>query len=57
MLIELAAWQALIDHLGALPNLERGSHAMSLLDQDLAAVAAKGSTIPLIPRRPPSESP
>ena len=26
-----AAWQALIDHLAALPNLERGSHAMSIL--------------------------
>lgn len=26
-----AAWQALIAHLAALPNLQRGSHAMSLL--------------------------
>ncbi len=26
-----AAWQALVDHLAALPNLERGSHAMSQL--------------------------
>jgi tetratricopeptide (TPR) repeat protein len=26
-----AAWQALVDHLSALPNLERGSHAMSTL--------------------------
>jgi hypothetical protein len=29
-----AAWQALADHLNALPNLERGSHAMSKLAQD-----------------------
>lgn len=26
-----SAWQALLDHLAALPNLERGSHAMSVL--------------------------
>ncbi len=29
-----AAWQALVDHLAALPNLERGSHAMSKLMED-----------------------
>ncbi len=29
-----AAWQALVTHLEALPNLERGSHAMSKLAED-----------------------
>jgi hypothetical protein len=36
-----AAWQALVDHLSALPNLERGSHAMStLMEQAKQALAA-----------------
>ncbi|MES1167492.1 MAG: tetratricopeptide repeat protein [Pseudomonadota bacterium] len=42
------AWQALIDHLGALPNLERGSHAMSLLAEqarrELAALPPAAKT-------------
>ena len=29
-----AAWQALVEHLAALPNLERGSHAMCILAED-----------------------
>ena len=46
-----AAWQALVEHLAALPNLERGSHAMSKLAEDarqalasLASLTAPGTT-------------
>lgn len=36
-----AAWQALVEHLAALPNLERGSHAMSkLMEEATQALAA-----------------
>jgi hypothetical protein len=28
-----AAWQALLTHLSTLPNLERGSHSMSILSE------------------------
>ena len=36
-----AAWQALVEHLTALPNLERGSHAMSkLMEEAKKALAA-----------------
>lgn len=39
-----AAWQALVEHLAALPNLERGSHAMStLMEQATQALAALAS--------------
>lgn len=42
-----AAWQALSDHLAALPNLERGSHAMSLLaEQARTALAALSLSAP-----------
>jgi len=52
-----AAWQALVDHLAALPNLERGSHAMSKLAEDarhalssLASLSASAfSTAPINP--------
>lgn len=57
----LAAWQALADHLASLPNLERGSHAMSKLAQDakLAITALKAlppppGTIPAKPLNPAS---
>ncbi|MFN0079449.1 MAG: hypothetical protein ACKVY0_23540 [Prosthecobacter sp.] len=36
-----AAWQALATHLAALPNLERGSHAMSRLAEQAAANLAQ----------------
>ena len=46
-----AAWQALVEHLAALPNLERGSHAMCILAEDarqalasLASLTAPGTT-------------
>ena len=45
-----AAWQALVEHLAALPNLERGSHAMSKLAEDarqaLAALAGLSALHP-----------
>ncbi|MCE9609116.1 MAG: hypothetical protein K8R23_02695 [Chthoniobacter sp.] len=45
-----AAWQALVEHLAALPNLERGSHAMSKLAEDarqaLAALVGLSATQP-----------
>ena len=45
-----AAWQALVEHLAALPNLERGSHAMSKLAEDarqaLAALAGLSAIHP-----------
>lgn len=52
-----AAWQALVAHLEALPNLERGSHAMSKLAEDarqaLASLASLQPSAPL-PPTPPS---
>lgn len=41
-----AAWQALIDHLAALPNLERGSHAMSKLAEDARQALASLASMP-----------
>lgn len=38
-----AAWQALLAHLDRLPNLERGSHAMSLLAEKAHQAIASGS--------------
>jgi predicted Zn-dependent protease len=41
-----AAWQALADHLAALPNLERGSHAMSKLMEEAQQALASLASIP-----------
>jgi tetratricopeptide (TPR) repeat protein len=52
-----AAWQALATHLAALPNLERGSHAMSKLAEqaaaNLAPPAAPAAPIPAPVVTPP----
>lgn len=41
------AWQALVDHLTTLPNLERGSHAMSkLMEEARHALASLASLAP-----------
>lgn len=48
-----AAWQALLDHLAALPNLQRGSHSMSKLSEEARyALASLASLTP--PSPPPS---
>ena len=47
-----AAWQALVDHLAALPNLERGSHALSKLAE--AARQALASLSSLSPAAAPA---
>ena len=44
-----AAWQALVDHLAALPNLERGSHAMSKLMEDARQALASLASLPPAP--------
>ena len=48
-----AAWQALITHIQALPNLERGSHSMQLLteqaQQALASLKSLSKTTPPTP--------
>lgn len=45
-----AAWEALIVHLAALPNLERGSHSMSLLaEQAQQALQRLPTTNPALP--------
>jgi tetratricopeptide (TPR) repeat protein len=40
------AWQALVEHLTALPNLERGSHAMSKLMEDAKQALASLDSLP-----------
>jgi tetratricopeptide (TPR) repeat protein len=51
-----AAWQALLAHLSTLPNLERGSHSMSLLaEQARLALAALDASAP--PASVPTEAP
>lgn len=56
-----AAWQALVAHLEALPNLERGSHAMSKLMQDarqaLGSLGSLQPPTPLPPTNPPPPKP
>lgn len=56
-----AAWQALVAHLEALPNLERGSHAMSKLMQDarqaLGSLGSLQPPTPLPPTIPPPPKP
>jgi len=48
-----AAWQALVEHLAALPNLERGAHAMSKLAEDARqALAALAGLSPAAPPPP-----
>lgn len=47
-----AAWQALVDHLAALPNLQRGSHSMSKLAEE--ARFALSSLDSLSPKPTPS---
>jgi tetratricopeptide (TPR) repeat protein len=58
-----AAWTALIAHLAALPNLERGSHSMSVLAEqahrelrslDTASVSPASSSAPATSPRPVS---
>ena len=51
----LAAWQALADHLNALPNLERGSHAMSKLMQDAILAITALKNVPPPPGTLPAE--
>jgi len=50
-----AAWQALVEHLTALPNLERGSHAMSKLAEDARQALSALDGLP--PAAPPSPVP
>jgi hypothetical protein len=50
------AWQALVDHLAALPNLERGSHALSKLAEEARqALASLASLAPSV-SQPPNQS-
>jgi predicted Zn-dependent protease len=49
-----AAWQALLDHLAALPNLQRGSHSMSKLAEE--ARFALSSLDSLSPQVPPASA-
>lgn len=51
-----AAWQALATHLAALPNLERGSHAMSKLAEQAAANLAP-PVAPAVPAPAPMITP
>ena len=51
-----AAWQALVDHLAALPNLERGSHAMSKLMQDARQALASLASLSPAPPQPPAQT-
>lgn len=44
-----AAWQALLEHLAALPNPERGSHAMSTLMQEARQAVAALDSLPSAP--------
>ena len=46
-----AAWQALIEHLTALPNLERGSHAMSKLMEEAKQALASLASLPAATER------
>ena len=53
-----AAWQTLVEHLDALPNLERGSHAMSKLAEDARqALASLASLPPSAPASPATQTP
>lgn len=52
----LASWQALVGHLDALPNLERGSHAMSQLMQEAVAAITALKSIPPPPANLTDES-
>jgi predicted Zn-dependent protease len=47
-----AAWQALVDHLMALPNLERGSHAMSKIMEDAQQALASLASLPPATKSP-----
>lgn len=51
-----AAWQALIDHLAALPNLERGSHAMVMLAEEARQALILLSSPPADYSPPPNET-
>ena len=46
-----AAWQALVEHLAALPNLERGSHAMSKLAAEAKQALAALDSLPATTER------
>ncbi len=46
-----AAWQALVEHLAALPNLERGSHAMSKLTAEAKQALAALDSLPTTTER------
>ena len=52
-----AAWQALVAHLEALPNLERGSHAMSKLAENARQALASLASLQASPPAPAAPIP